>query len=76
MKDEIKKIKDKLVNFDFETDCYKDLNFISEITQDLKELIEEKPKSWLIERVGNLALCYKTFIRQRSRKKGYRNMCF
>jgi hypothetical protein len=40
MKDELKKIYDKLIAFEFETDDYKDLDFISEVTQDLKRIIE------------------------------------
>jgi len=41
MKNKIKKIYDKLIAFEFETDNWKDLNFISEVIQDLKELIGE-----------------------------------
>ena len=41
MKNKIKEIEDKIISFEFETTNYKDLDFISEITQDLKEIIKE-----------------------------------
>ena len=41
MKNKIKEIEDKLISFEFETTNYKDLDFISKITQDLKEIIKE-----------------------------------
>ena len=40
MKNKIKKIYDKLIAFEFETDDYKDLDFISDVIQDLKEIVE------------------------------------
>lgn len=34
------------------------------------------PKNYIIKKIDNLALCYKSFIRKRSRRKRFRNMCF
>jgi hypothetical protein len=40
MIEELKAIYNKLIAFDFTTDSYKDLDFISEVIQDLKRIIE------------------------------------
>ena len=33
------------------------------------EVVEEKKDKWLIERIGNLALCYKTFLTKEAGEK-------
>ena len=40
-KKEVEQIFNKLVAFEFTTDSYKDLDFISEVIQDLKIMLEE-----------------------------------
>lgn len=41
-----------------------------------QEINNNNTKKWLIKKIDNLALCYKTFIRKRSRKKRFRYLCF
>lgn len=45
MKDKIKSIHDKLVSHNFNTDDYDDLDLISEVIQDLKEVYEKMVKN-------------------------------